>query len=215
MLHSPSAPAAVRQRKDALLPVGVENGLVRFGEDRAETHHSSEVLPAVHAAFSAASDRGSMARPVPIIESRVTSAASRSSLQPSVPAGRIGHDQVADLGRRIPDADPGLGRQRNAEFGEHAARIDHGARTIGRGLVPDRRQAEHRQRDSRSRACRRPCCGRRACSRPRPCARPGVPRSPAIRSPRSRRRAAICDRPGRPSFSRPPGPRCVGRFSIS
>ncbi len=88
MFHSPSAPAAVL--KDALLPVGVKNRLVRFGEDWAEAHHSSKVLPAVHEAFSAESDRGSMATPVPIIESRVTNAASRSSLQPPVPARRMG-----------------------------------------------------------------------------------------------------------------------------
>ena len=33
---------------------------------------------------------GGFGKPVPIMESRVTSSASFSSLQPSVPAGRIG-----------------------------------------------------------------------------------------------------------------------------
>ncbi len=78
------------QREDALFPVGVEDRLLRFADDRAEAHHPSQVLPAVHSAASDLTDRGSSARPAPIIESRVTSAASRSSLKPSVPAGRIG-----------------------------------------------------------------------------------------------------------------------------
>ncbi len=77
------------------------------------------------------------------MELRVTSAASRSSLQPSVPAGPHRQDDEAGLGGRVPDPDGGVLRQRDAEVGEHAARIADGARAIGRGLVPDRRQAEH------------------------------------------------------------------------
>ena len=78
--------------------------------------------------------------------SRVTNAASRSSLQPSVPAGRIGTHQKPRLGGRIPDADLGLGRQRHAEIGKDALGIDHRARAVGRRFVPDRRQPQHRPR---------------------------------------------------------------------
>ena len=78
------------QGEDAFFPLGVEDGLIRLHEDGAKTHHAAEIVATVHEAVSAASDRGSTASPVPIIESRVTSDASRSSLQPSVPAGRMG-----------------------------------------------------------------------------------------------------------------------------
>ena len=50
------------------------------------TRHAAHVLRAVHQATSC----GCFGRPVPIMLSRVTRSASRSSLQPSVPAGRIG-----------------------------------------------------------------------------------------------------------------------------
>ena len=73
-----------RQPKRALFPVGVEDRLVDFRRDRTEAHLAAEIVRTVHAAA------GSSASPVPIIESRVTSPASFSSLQPSVPAGRCG-----------------------------------------------------------------------------------------------------------------------------
>ena len=86
--------------------------------------------------------RGESGRPVPIIESRVTRR--QAPPRPAFRAGRTHrHDEVADLGGGIPDADPRRLRQRHAELGEHAARIDDGARAVGRRLVPDRRQAEH------------------------------------------------------------------------
>src|SRR6478736_2505702 len=71
--------------ENARLEGGVEDRLVRFWIDRAEARHAADILGAVHCSFS-----GLSGRPVPIIESRVTKEASRSSLQPSVPAGRIG-----------------------------------------------------------------------------------------------------------------------------
>ena len=74
-----------RQRDRAALPLGVEHRLVRLRRDRPEALRAAEIVRAVHAALPGAS--GS---PVPIIESRVTRSASFSSLQPSVPAGRIG-----------------------------------------------------------------------------------------------------------------------------
>ena len=73
-----------RQPQRALFPIGVEDRLVLFRRNRAKPHLSAEIVRAVHAAS------GSSASPVPIIESRVTSPASFSSLQPSVPAGRCG-----------------------------------------------------------------------------------------------------------------------------
>ena len=78
------APGQSVDAERALLPLGVEDRLVRFRRDRAEAHLAAEIVRAVHAAS------GSSARPVPIIESRVTRSASCSSLQPSVPAGRCG-----------------------------------------------------------------------------------------------------------------------------
>ncbi len=81
MFHSPAAPMRDRQREHAPLPLGVERGLVGLGHDGAEAVRAAHVVRAVH---------GADGSPVPIIESRVTSSASRSSLQPSVRAGRIG-----------------------------------------------------------------------------------------------------------------------------
>src|SRR5665213_1879795 len=73
-------------RQDAALPWRVEHRLVGFGLDRAEAVHPAHVVNRIHGAASS----GRLASPVPIMLSRVTSVASRSSLQPSVPAGRIG-----------------------------------------------------------------------------------------------------------------------------
>ncbi len=63
----------------------MEHRLVRLGLDLAEPVHAAHVVDAVHDGAP-----GVFGNPVPIIESRVTSSASCSSLQPSVPAGRIG-----------------------------------------------------------------------------------------------------------------------------
>jgi hypothetical protein len=68
--------------KGAALPCGMEHRYDRLGLDGTEAHHAAQIMRAVHA--------GALARPVPIIESRVTSSDRRSSLQPSVPAGRSG-----------------------------------------------------------------------------------------------------------------------------
>src|SRR5262249_52336917 len=75
------------QGENAPLPVGVENRILRVAEDGPEAHHATEVLTAVHAPGLAPTDLGSSARPAPIIESRVTSDARRSSSQPSVQSG--------------------------------------------------------------------------------------------------------------------------------
>src|ERR1700730_9477481 len=71
--------------EDTAFPRRVEHRLIRLGLDLAETVHAAHVMDAVHGAAP-----GAWARPVPIIESRVTRVASFSSLQPAVPAGRIG-----------------------------------------------------------------------------------------------------------------------------
>src|SRR5215510_7900903 len=70
----------------AALPRSVEHRLAFFDFDFAEAVHAAHIVHAVHQRTSL----GFLGRPVPIMESRVTSSASFSSLQPSVPAGRIG-----------------------------------------------------------------------------------------------------------------------------
>src|SRR3984893_4508694 len=64
----------------------MEHRLALFRLHFAEAVHAAHVVDAVHHAASLAG----FGRPVPIMQSRVTSVASFSSLQPSLPAGRIG-----------------------------------------------------------------------------------------------------------------------------
>ncbi len=89
---------------------------------------------------------GEGTRPAPIIESRVTSAASSSSPSPSRARRAQRDHEVAHLGGRIPDPNRGAFGQRDAEVGEHGARVLHDARAVGCALVPGGRQAEHRPR---------------------------------------------------------------------
>ena len=63
-----------------------KTGSSASGSTGPEAVLPAHVVDAVHAAASA----GVRASPVPIIASRVTSSASSSSPQPSVPSGRIG-----------------------------------------------------------------------------------------------------------------------------
>src|SRR5450631_3640388 len=81
-------------REDAAFPRRVEHRLVGLRLDRTEALHAAHVVDAVHVAalFATwfATSAGVSARPVPIMALRVTRLASFSSLQPSVPAGRIG-----------------------------------------------------------------------------------------------------------------------------
>src|SRR6185436_9465801 len=71
------------ERIHASLPGLVERGLIALVANRSHVLHSAHVMNAVHAGTSATS-RVTFA--VPIIESRVTSAASASSLRRSLPA---------------------------------------------------------------------------------------------------------------------------------
>src|SRR5262249_20459916 len=73
------------QRENAALPFSVKSRLVRFPHDWTKSMTSAHVMHAIHRGFS-----GSVGRPVPIMQSRVTIDARRSSLHPSVPGGRIG-----------------------------------------------------------------------------------------------------------------------------
>src|SRR5262249_23989204 len=73
-------------RHHAAFPAGMEHRLVLLRLDLAEAVHAAPLVHTVHGAAPC----GNWASPVPILESRVTRSASRSSLQPSVPAGRIG-----------------------------------------------------------------------------------------------------------------------------
>src|SRR5690348_15380521 len=74
------------EREAAAFPRGVKHRLVLLRFDFTEAVHAAHVMNAVHHAASAEF----LGRPVPIMQSRVTSVASFSSLQPSVPCGRIG-----------------------------------------------------------------------------------------------------------------------------
>src|SRR5262249_53698905 len=75
----------------APLPWLLEHELtVRAREWRSACKRAIDVGELCFDRAHATAPSGSSARPVPIIESRVTSPASRSSDQPSVPAGRSG-----------------------------------------------------------------------------------------------------------------------------
>ena len=79
--------ASEGEGEDAPLPLDVEHRLVRLRPHRPEAVHAAEIVAPVHRFRPSA---GARASPTPIIESRVTSAASSSSLMPSVPEGRRG-----------------------------------------------------------------------------------------------------------------------------
>ena len=76
------------QGQCAPLPVAMEYRLIRLRRDRAKAHHAAEVIGAIHDV--ALPFAGDSASPTPIMLSRVTSAASCSSLMPSVFSGRMG-----------------------------------------------------------------------------------------------------------------------------
>ena len=69
-------------------PIVMKNRLFRLGlrVDRTETLAAAEIVPSPHGATCSGGSAGS----TPIIEFRVTSLRNCSTLQPSVPAGRIG-----------------------------------------------------------------------------------------------------------------------------
>jgi len=68
----PHGAGTERKREGSPFPFGMEDGLVRFRSDRPEPHLATEVLRTVHDATPS----GDRAKPVPIIESRVTSSTS-------------------------------------------------------------------------------------------------------------------------------------------
>src|SRR6202044_262308 len=88
LIDGPDAGVAERaiEPEAAAFPWRVEYRLVRLRLDFAEAVHAAHIVDAIHQPASFAC----FGRPVPIMLSRVTNAASLSSLQPSVPAGRIG-----------------------------------------------------------------------------------------------------------------------------
>ena len=77
--------AGQRDAERPLLPFRMKVWFVFLRRDRTEAHLPTKIMWPIHARTS--DDNG---RPVPIIESRVTSLASASSSSPSVPAGRRG-----------------------------------------------------------------------------------------------------------------------------
>ncbi len=88
--------------------------------------------------------------PVPIIASRVTSAASSSSDIPSVPCGAHGEHEVPHVGARVPHADLLLLRHLEPELREHGSRLTHDARPVLGRLVPGRGQPQNRPRVARA-----------------------------------------------------------------
>src|SRR5262249_8103235 len=78
-------------REHPFLPFGMENRLVGLRLDTTKPLHAAQVVDRIrHDAAPDLSSSGDLGSPVPTIQSRVTSAASCSSLQPAVPSGRIG-----------------------------------------------------------------------------------------------------------------------------
>src|SRR6185437_1840988 len=75
------------QCRDAAFPRRMEGRFVRLRLNGAEPMHAAQIVDRVH---RVSPTPGVFASLVPIMLSRVTSSASCSSLQPSVPAGRIG-----------------------------------------------------------------------------------------------------------------------------
>src|SRR6516162_10200961 len=74
------------KREYAALPFCVKGRLTHFWHDRTKSVTSAHIMRAIHRD----SPFGNVGRSVPIMQSRVTIDARRSSLHPSVPSGRIG-----------------------------------------------------------------------------------------------------------------------------
>ena len=118
--------------------------LPRRSKTSSPLRRGSAAAPASPATSGPASHRHA-SRDVPIIASRVTSAASSSS--PSARAGRtLGKDEVADLGARVPHPDLDVVRHVEPISAQQRPRLAHHARAVRRALVPGRRQPEHRPR---------------------------------------------------------------------
>src|SRR6516165_1335981 len=79
------SPQRAHHRQHAALPFRVEHRLIGLRLDLAKAVHAAHVVHAIHDGAP-----GVFGKPVPIMESRVTRSASRSSPQPSVPSGRMG-----------------------------------------------------------------------------------------------------------------------------
>ena len=87
MFHLPPGAHRARHREHPRLPGRVKHRLVLLVLDRAHAVHAAHVMHAVHARLPSP---GGATLATPIMASRVTSAASASSLSSSVPAGRSG-----------------------------------------------------------------------------------------------------------------------------
>jgi len=74
-------------REHPALPVSVEHGLVFLVMGRAHVLHTAHIMNTIHVEDSSA---GFVTLAVPIIESRLTHAASVSSLNPALSGGRSG-----------------------------------------------------------------------------------------------------------------------------
>ena len=139
----------------------VEHRLVRFGlgRDRPEAVHAAEIVAAVHRAR--APPPGDFAFSTPIMAFRVTSVASSASLQPSVPAAAPAAPGNAPPRCESQTRTSTSSGSSSAELGEHAARVDDGARAVRRRTCTRPAAARAPARGSRSRACRRRGCALR------------------------------------------------------
>src|SRR5262249_15169315 len=84
------------KREYAALPFCVKGRLAHFRYDWTKSVTSTHVMRAIHRDPPS----GNVGRPVPIMQSRVTIDARRSSLHPSGPSGRIGRTRY-----RTPEGD--------------------------------------------------------------------------------------------------------------
>ena len=139
MLNAPAAPIARTIASTRPSHSAVKHRLVRLRLDLAETVHAAHVVDAVHdgapgvfgksgADHRVARDQlGELLLAPALGALRAASAARGSASRRSNPT----------RGSRSPSA------ASTPKSAQHAARVLHGARAIRRGLVPDRRQAEH------------------------------------------------------------------------
>ena len=146
----------------------------------------------------------------PIMASLVTSPASSSSESPSLPSGRMGKHEIADLGRRVPDPDLALfGNSAAHLLQEHPRLTDHPG-SVRRTLVPVRWEPQRRATDSTSTRCIRRHCVRQRCSPQPPCGRPRDQRNPARQWRPCHRSRDVVGRRRRPRHARQPWHRSWG-----
>ena len=110
------------QREHFSFPRGVKDRFVFFNNYGAVAARPAKVVGADHLVIPELCD-GTSARPVPIIESRVTRSASAASSQPFVPGGRIGRTRYRSSAVEFPNPHFDVGSDHDAKLGQHGARL--------------------------------------------------------------------------------------------